>query len=182
MTRLTPAQERTLLAVREAGTVGGLDTRPRHDVLHRLHRAGMLTTPRSDGALTADGEGYAAMLLAATTAKRPRPAPVPAADGRTDLVGALVHTAPSSWPNGAGDALIRALGPLDDRQRVELLAFLAAPAGAAWLGRVKDEIVVANRPGRTYAQTAQALGLSVTAINKAVSRRAAHRADAGLDV
>ena len=59
---------------------------------------------------------------------------------------------------------------LSDRHRYTVLAWLADRNNAAQLAAMKDELVVANRAGRTYAQTAEVLGISVNAVNQAVAR------------
>jgi DNA-directed RNA polymerase specialized sigma24 family protein len=165
---LTPAQERALLAIANANGQP-LAAPVRADVLDRLRGLGLVAGGRvGEPLLTPDGIA-AAEALAQSPATAAQAAPV--ADGA--LGSYLANHTPTDAPHGTAQAVAAALAGLTDRDRVALLAFLAAPAGAALLGQVKDELVAVNRLGRTYAETAEHLGLSVTAINKAVSRRAA---------
>lgn len=171
--KLTPAQVRALLAIHAAGTPAQCTNPPRADVLRRLLVLGMLTDASDAATLTVKGTNYATAMAAAPETQTPA-APLQSTAVDPGALGVyLANNLPAVAPQGAAQAVLGALADLTDRDRVAVLAFLAAPAGAAYLGQVKDELVAVNRLGRTYAETAEVLGLSVTAINKAVSRRAA---------
>lgn len=69
------------------------------------------------------------------------------------------------------DGLTQAL-PASPAERYAVLAWLASPAGGRMLGHMKDAVVTVQReihPG-TYADTAAQLGITISAVNAAVSR------------
>lgn len=164
---LTGSERRHLLLIQK-GLVAQRLTRPRRDVSLRLIRQGFLQ-PADEAPyyLTADGEELAAHLRnggVAAAAERPAERPV-------DVIGVMVATGEGTAPDGGAGAVARMLLELDsDRERVAVLTWLASPDGAAYLGQVKDNMVVAARRGRSYAQVADYLGVSERAVNKAVTR------------
>lgn len=160
--QLSPALRRALLNI-EARTPG---VRVRSDVLQRLRQHRMIEAVPVAGWATLTGDGRAAAAeVRAALEERTDDGPVD-----VDVVLLAVPSLPAT-PPGATSAVVRMLADVpSDAERVAILTWLAGPDGAQLLGAVKDAVIVACRPGRTYRQTAAHLGVSHRAVNKAVTR------------
>lgn len=163
--QLTPAQRGAVLRIAAQGG----QARIRSDVLHklRLHKLIESSNLTARSVRLTDLGRVAADELRADLAQ---PAERPAT-GPVDVVGVMLRMPASTVPAGLVGGVARLLLELStDAERVAALAWLAAPPGAAYLGAIKDALIVACRPGRTYAQTAAHLGISTRMVNRAVSR------------
>lgn len=168
LSSLTPAQRRALLSIGAQGS----HARIRADVLRRLHAAGLVEhAPPGRPELTGQGRVVVEALHDADT-------PAQSAQGRAvDVVEALAHVDHRAAPVGVPGALARMVLDMGtDAERVAALSWLAnTSTGVGYLGALKDALIVYSRAGRTYEQTAEHLGISATAVNKAVSRHHARQ-------
>lgn len=165
---LTAAQRRALLSI----GVEGIRARIRADVLRRLHVLELVEDAHPNAPmLTAQGRVVVEALHDADRSAE-------SAQGRVvDVVEALAHVDHRAAPVGVPGALARMLLEMGtDAERVAALSWLAnTSTGVGYLGALKDALIVYSRAGRTYEQTAGHLGISPTAVNKAVSRHHARQ-------
>lgn len=160
---LTPAMRRTLLVI-EAGPAAQLATKVRSDVLQRLRNEGLVNRSADPQTLTDAGRAAAEHIRATQQPQTAGQRPV-------DVISALLRAPVPNGPQAIPGAVARVLlDEISDAERLAVVSWLASPDGAAYLGAVKDELIVGARPGRSHAEVAAYLGTSLRAVHKAVTR------------
>jgi len=139
-------------------------THIRRDVVAKL-RERQLVCDEPSRQLTEAGRVLADELR--VMMRRHEPAPIPPVDVVAALTAVDHRAAPVGVPGAIGRMLFDLKG---DAERVQALAWLADHQGAAYLGALKDAMIVAAKRGRTHEGAANHLGISTRAVNRATTR------------